>query len=311
MINYSLQNFGIVIVRGALDLPDGIEDLFDEASENLQGYSLRQGKRGLTPVQAGVERYPALAAALVNLGILKVADMVFGKNGYLFYGSDLSAFSTSSNWHRDSYSDIITWKIAIYLSGSYDTDQNFLYVPGSHHVDDQYSRSLGRACKWPLSSGMTLDHLRCSVDINGNEGEDAMLAAAQFRIRRGDVIVFDNRGLHAVQSNSLRRLIALGFVPSAESISWVSEGCFSSPAHYYRELVRFQCARKIIESGRSYAPHYAHAKITGLPDALMQCLAFKDYSEEDIDSNCHSLLGNSKAAAWMTLNKHAVGFPQW
>jgi hypothetical protein len=60
-----------------------------------------------------------------------------------------------------------------------------------------------------------------------------------------------------------------------------------------------------LEVGRGFACHYGQAKLTGLPDPLMQCLAFKDYSEEDIDANAHSLLGNSKAAAFMVINKHA------
>jgi hypothetical protein len=305
MINHSLKNFGIVIVRGALDLPDGIEDLYDEASENLQGSSVRQNKRNVPCVIAGVERYPALAHALVNSGVLKVADRVFGKHGYLYLGSDLSTFATSSNWHRDACYDIPNWKIAIYLYGSYDTDQNFLYVPGSHHVDDQYSKSLGSACAWPESSGLILEHLKCAIDMDGNEGEEAMLATAQFRIQRGDVIVFDTRGLHAVQSNTLRRLIALSFVPSADSISWVSEGCFESPRHYHSKLLRVRCASKILEAAFGRQVRYGQAKLTGLPDELMQCSAFKDYSEEDIDANVNSLLGGSKAAALMVINKHA------
>ena len=48
-------------------------------------------------------------------------------------------------------------------------DQTFLYVLGSHHVSDIFSRSLGKDLYWSDGAGLNPTYFKNELNFNNNE----------------------------------------------------------------------------------------------------------------------------------------------
>lgn len=305
-MNQYLQNFGILKINQALNLTEQAEELFDEASENLIGRSLRSTGDAVPAVVGGVEKYPKLANYLISTGVIKVADLVFGKNNYLYYGSDLSTFNGSSNWHRDSCSDLPAWKIGIYLDGSYNDDQTFLYIPGSHHVTDNYSKNLSKALYWPQSSGLNQIYFKNEINASNGEGTGECVPNIPIRIVRGDVIAFDTRGIHAVLSHTKRRLIALSFIPKPHLAGYLTNGMLKSETEYLELILKMRCASQLIEESLGRFVSFGQKDLV-TPVELSEIMPFKNYSDEDISNLAKKIFKNSDLiSAMKIINKYEV-----
>jgi len=128
----------------------------------------------------------------VQIGIFSVAKALLGDR-VLYCGSDHSLFFKDSLVHSDTQSIAPTYKFSIYLDGSLEDGTGvFNYVPMSQHIG-QLSADLSlRYCVWPRGgSGFT--------NIVGESGRFAP-PAVQIPYSPGDLIVFDNRGLHSTGS---------------------------------------------------------------------------------------------------------------
>jgi hypothetical protein len=303
-MNQYLENFGILKINKALNLNDKVEDLFDDASESLIGRSIRNTGDAVPVVVAGVEKNPRLANYLISSGILNVADMAFGKNNYLFWGSDLSTFNSSSNWHRDICNDIPFWKIGIYLDGAYNMDQTFLYIPGSHHVSDIYSRSLGKGLHWPEGAGLNPIYFKNELNFNNNEGIGHNVPNIPITISRGDIIVFDTRGIHAVASNTKRRLIALSFIPKPILAGYLANGFIRSEVEYMELILKIRCASQLMEEYHGRTVKYGQKNLN-VPIELYELMPFKHYNDEDIQNLMKIFFKeNDYKAAMKLINKY-------
>jgi len=303
-MNQYFQNFGILKINQALNLTKQAEELFDEASENLIGKSLGSTGDAVPGVIGGVEKYPKLAKYLISAGIIKVANMVFGENNYLYWGSDLSTFNGSSNWHRDSCSDLPSWKIGIYLEGSYNDDQTFLYIPGSHHVTDNYSKSLSKSLYWPQGSGLNQKYFKNEINALNGESTGEFVPNLPIRIQRGDVIAFDTRGIHAVSSQTKRRLIALSFIPKPHLAGYITNGMLKSETEYLELILKMRCASQLMEESLGRFVSYGQKNLA-TPIELSEIMPFKNYSDEDISNLTKKIFENSdRVSAMKIINKY-------
>ena len=58
-MNEHLKIFGILHVKNALNLPEKIEDIYDDASERLEGFSIRMNSRNvLIGIETHITVYP-------------------------------------------------------------------------------------------------------------------------------------------------------------------------------------------------------------------------------------------------------------
>jgi hypothetical protein len=229
-MNNFLQTFGYLIIRNAFNLPQNIENLFDDACEHIIHSSLRSNPKNDIRIFGAIENYSPLIHSL-EIGIDRILKSVFNESVY-YWGSDFSTFRSNSLFHRDMNSIIPFYKMNIYLDGSYGQDQNFLLIPGSHRSGDSYSQSLSKICKWPESAGLNVNLLGGEIDFLNNTIQ-TVLPAVSITLNRGDVVIFDQRLLHAVNGNKLRRLIALTFVPDQNLFNFVSDKSYFSSADEY------------------------------------------------------------------------------
>jgi hypothetical protein len=303
MINNYLRTFGVLKIEGALDLPGNIEEIYDEASEECSGESIRRCQSPVPTVMSGVERNPKLTKVMLDSGILEVAKVAFGESGFMYWGSDLSTFKGNSDWHRDACNDVPIWKIGIYLNGSYDDDQIFYYIPGSHHVSGTYSDLLGKSLKWPYGAGLNTDFFQGT--INPKAGTSSLsIPACGIKIKRGDVIVFDQRILHAVASNSLRRLIAMSFYPSVNSAAWQTNNRFLMESDYLDFVVTLRCASQIVERNFGRKTFYGQKDLPIKDTDLWRHCGFKEFSENDLEKLCQLKFPNlDKSAAFGLIDK--------
>ena len=234
-MNNFLHTFGYLIIRNAFTLPTNIESIFDDGCEHIMHSSIRSNPNNDIRLFGAVENYSPLLNFFIDNGLENLINLIFNNNVY-YWGSDFSTFRHRSLFHRDMHSIIPFYKMNIYLDGSYGEDQNFIVIPGSHRSSDSYSQSLSKICYWPESSGVNLDMLGGEIDLKNNS-ISPLLPAVSITLNRGDVVIFDQRILHAVNGNKLRRLIALSFVPNEISLNYVSDkSFFASPSDYLNFL---------------------------------------------------------------------------
>lgn len=304
-MNQYLDDFGVIKIKNAITLDEKIEVLFDDACEELTGNSIRKNGGAIPSIVGGIERFPKLANYLVEKNILNIADKAFGEGNYLFWGSDLSTFQNSSNWHRDSNNDIPSWKIGIYLDGSYNEDQTFHYIPGTHHVKDSYSQRFTKHLKWPENAGLEPTAFISEMNALNNNENAISIPSTKIQIERGDVIVFDTRGVHAVSSNTTRRLIALSFMPKPHLAGYLTKGEINSENEYLAQLLKMRCASQLIEEMHGRIVRYGQKNLNNIPDELKKIMPFMNFEDKDISETAKSLFKNNRDLAMKVLNKYS------
>ena len=138
----------------------------------------------------------------------------FCGDNWLYLGSDGSKFITTSfPWHRDWFTKIPIMKCNFYFNPLPFMGGKFLLIPGSNFESDNYSQMIQRCMSWPMQnktpSGMN-ENNRLPVIKNprdlfswrnffgGNKKFD--VPHIELSVGRGDLVLFDHRSLHCVQS---------------------------------------------------------------------------------------------------------------
>lgn len=146
----------------------------------------------------------------------------FAGDDFLYLGSDGSHFITTSfPWHKDWYTKNPIIKINYYFSDFPFFGGRFMVIPGSNIAGDTYAGLLQNAMSWPMQnkhpSGLNENSFlpRCE---NPREGyvaakwrlfknyltgkSDAMpVPHVSVKLNKGDIVIFDQRLIHCVESN--------------------------------------------------------------------------------------------------------------
>jgi hypothetical protein len=297
IINKNLVRDGFYIIKNALKLDENIEELFDNASEKIIGKSLKTyDENGPTPnVTMGLERSIELCNSMIGAGILNIINDVFGED-IRFWGSDLSTFKNNSQWHRDLAFEMPVYKVATYLEGSYGKDQQFLLIPGSHHVTDRYAHELALDCNWPNGGGLNIEGFNHLYDKLENK-KYYNVNAISIQIERGDVIIFDQRIIHTALGNKLRRLISTSLFPSFKLLPQVWSNKNNMPLNevdFSSWLFKIKCAIRILEKNRLKNYISSHYNLEFLETKFKNYVYFDRWTEEDFDYGVQKLFRNSK-----------------
>lgn len=149
-----------------------------------------------------------------------------GEN-WLYLGSDGSRFSTTSfPWHRDWFTKIDLMKCNFYFNTIPFFKGRFSLIPGTQNCNDTYVRRIQKSISWPMQnshpSGMTENNFL--PEIVNPRAETTFLGLFKWRkdtfdvphvklkIGNGDLVIFDQRMMHCVESSfprTTRRLMTL------------------------------------------------------------------------------------------------------
>ena len=137
-----------------------------------------------------------------------------GEN-WLYLGSDGSRFATTSfPWHRDWCTKTELMKCNFYFNTLPFFGGRFLVIPGSHAVTGIYARRIQKSISWPLQNknptGMNENDFIPRI-VNPRKGfsvKDIFIWKEKFdvphtklRIRKGDLVIFDQRIMHCVETS--------------------------------------------------------------------------------------------------------------
>lgn len=148
----------------------------------------------------------------------------FAGENWLYLGSDGSNFITSSfPWHRDWFVKTPMMKFNFYYNPWPFLGGKFLIIPGSGIADDAYSQMIQKCIAWPMANkkpgGMSendrLPDVKNPRNIFSFKNKSSKLKEVphtQVTLKKGDLILFDHRCVHAVQNcfpSFQRRLMTL------------------------------------------------------------------------------------------------------
>lgn len=160
----------------------------------------------------------------------------FCGDDFLYMGSDGSSFRNSSfKWHRDWYTHTPVLKFNVYLNPSRFFGGNFLLFPGSQIPSDTYSNLLNRGLAWPFGETVEGGMNERNFFPHTPSPRQPLLRALWYRlvrrkfqlpyarlhVRRGDIVIFDQRAIHVVERTIpqvTRRLLTLLFAENPKSL---------------------------------------------------------------------------------------------
>ena len=274
----TLNLFGLIKYKKALEIEGDFEKDFDECYRKGTNVEVVSEQAGC--YIGALENDLDFTNKLTKMGAMKILNQIFGDN-YYFWGSDLTPFKGGSNFHRDSFTQLPTYKMGIYLENSYGVDQKFIFVPGSHKYNDNYSKQLSEGLNWPSGSGL-ISGIFSNTLVNDNFTGN-FVPAHHEEIERGDIILFDNRLIHAVAAGSkLRRLIAISVIPNYELAKQLNPYFINFEIYRtYVLMLRISC--QAVELKNSKTVRYGQKNLAIEKSEFGDKLLFRDYSDEDIE----------------------------
>ncbi|HEU5048623.1 MAG TPA: phytanoyl-CoA dioxygenase family protein [Rickettsiales bacterium] len=146
----------------------------------------------------------------------------FAGERFLYLGSDGSHFITTSfPWHKDWYTKMPIMKFNFYFNPFPFFGGKFMVIPGSNYTEDAYARFLQKSMAWPMQNKhpgglaendflpMTQNPRRHPItfltdyfkDLFGMNTQFPDVPHVEVKVSKGDVVLFDQRLIHCVQSN--------------------------------------------------------------------------------------------------------------
>ena len=296
----SLHRDGYIVIRNAIKLDPDIENQFDIITENLTQQNLKEYTISdkFTGVASPLERSLEMSTSIMKCGgISNIIDKVFNNKIY-FFGSDFGIFNGSSQFHRDVAFESPLYKMNIYLDNSYGKDQQMQFITGTHHVADTYARSVSKACAWPYGGGVDIRKFASIFDFNNNMFMSKM-NIVNIEIEKGDIIIFDMRIFHSVESTKFRKLITLTFMPSFEILKEVWCDFRTTPknqSQYLNWFFMIKCALRAIESNRFKNYISSHYDMPFLNTKLGDFKFFDKWTENEFINSTNALFPNMNNA---------------
>jgi hypothetical protein len=293
----SLHRDGYIVIRNAINISPEIENQFDIVTENLTQQKIKERNINdkFTGVPSPLERSLEMSTQIMKCGgISKIIEKVFN-NKVSFFGSDFGIFNGSSVFHRDVAFESPLYKMNIYLDHSYGKDQQMQFITGTHHVSDNYSRSVGKALYWPQGGGIDSQKMASILDLKTNN-LFATLNIVNVEIQKGDIIIFDQRIIHSVEGSKLRKLISLTFMPNFELIKNVWSDPHTTPKtiiEYKNWFFLIKCVIRASELPRFKNYISSHKNLPFLNTKLGDYKFYDIWSESDFENATNVLFSST------------------
>ncbi len=142
-INF-FHTFGFILFKGLF-----LENIVDIINSFNEVFKLKTKKQKLNLVDVDrlcipqfIDSHNDLANLIDDERIISIGESILGKN-FNYMGSDGNYYNSNTSWHSDGWaSNILHIKLAFYLD-HLNHDKGCLKVlPGSHHINDKYSKDL-------------------------------------------------------------------------------------------------------------------------------------------------------------------------
>ena len=142
-INF-FHTFGFILFKGLF--LNNIEDIinsFDEVFKlktKKQKFNLINVERLCIP--QFIDSHNDLANLIDDQRIISIGESILGNN-FNYMGSDGNYYNSNTSWHSDGWgSNILHIKLAFYLDHLKHNKGCLKVLPGSHHINDKYSKDL-------------------------------------------------------------------------------------------------------------------------------------------------------------------------
>ena len=142
-INF-FNTFGFILLKGLfLDKIESIINSFEEVFE-LQ---TKEQKRDLFNIERKcipqfIDSHNDLANLIDDQRIISIGESILGNN-FNYMGSDGNYYNSNTSWHSDGWaSNILHIKLAFYLDHLKQNKGCLKVLPGSHLINDRYSKDL-------------------------------------------------------------------------------------------------------------------------------------------------------------------------
>ena len=184
----------------------------------------------------------------------------FAGEDFLYLGSDGSHFLTTSfPWHRDWYTKNPILKINYYFSDFPFLGGRFMLIPGSNFASDSYAALLQKSMSWPMQNkfpGGMNENSFLPISENprqsylaqkwqnlknyfSRKSDNIKIPHVSVKLNRGDVVIFDQRLIHCVESNFPivpRRLLTI--LLSKNAFEFSDDHYLIKSGHSRQELMR-------------------------------------------------------------------------
>ena len=197
--------FGYLHLKGWFrdDMPSisqAFEEVFaNEANEITVTHDPLHGEEKRCIVHAITSKHPVLAKLKTDPRITNITRSLIGEN-YRAMNDDGSMFFCDSNWHPDIYGaplSIFHIKLSFYLEPLRSNSGAIRIIPGSHHFNESYAKSLRKIFK---------DEAR-PFGMDSHEIPSVILESEP-----GDVVIWNFRTIHgSFFGADRRRLLSLNF----------------------------------------------------------------------------------------------------
>ena len=198
--------------------------LYDTFHKN-NGASPKRTKQRIGPTGSLLEANSTLAETIFNKSELLNALQAVAGHDVQFAGSDaVHVYNDSIGIHRDTYYKYDFPKVLMFLSDSpvkakfnNPLEQRhggaFMVLPGTHNLRDNFAARSSQLCHWPydcfehysfttptftLGEAQAKDGSPAQQLLQCCENRDKYNAFAKITFKKGDIVIFSTRALHAL-----------------------------------------------------------------------------------------------------------------
>ena len=223
--SYSLNGFIKVSNIFSNAEVNAITELYDEQHKSAGHYISSNNELRIPPIGSLLENSPELTELIFRKVDLFNTLKAAAGSDVQFAGSDaVHVYNDSIGIHRDTFYEFDFPKVLIFLSDAPTKarfanreEQShggaFMVMPGTHMADDKYAAISSTLCNWPYdrdeyyaysnpnfkfvgAGGGQFDHRKVLTQERRNR--DKYTAFTKLSFRKGDVVIFSTRALHAL-----------------------------------------------------------------------------------------------------------------
>ena len=207
------KTFGYLVIKNAVD-EYGLEIMTKTVLEAAKKvYPTSDGKININGSKIFHNLFESNRLILewfVKRKYINFLKVLLGENS-TYFNSDANIFLHGGSWHRDHSSYLPSLKMIFYLQDSLDNGSGDLaIIPGSHNVCDEYSSMLKRYGSWPThvnSFEKNFNGVVNNITLCDQKKDENLInfPMQQLKVKKNDLILFDNRIYHTVvkESNAL------------------------------------------------------------------------------------------------------------
>ena len=138
------KTFGFILIEGLF--LDKIEDIINSFEEVFEQQTKKQKRDPFNNerkcIPQFIDSHEYLASLIDDERIINIGECILGEN-FNYMGSDGNYYNSNTSWHSDGWgSNILHIKLAFYLDHLKQNKGCLKVLPGSHLINDRYSKDL-------------------------------------------------------------------------------------------------------------------------------------------------------------------------